>query len=372
MNVPWTHQGLLRLLEGWPHTMLARRAFIALSGAAVTASAWEWMDAPAPTTIARRAAAGGRVSAETLTVIDIIVAAAQQMDDQHGAAGAGFVSDQFSCVSRLLRQASYDTATGRRLCGALAQLAQTAGFMTYETLHDGAAQRWYLTALHAAHCAGDHALAASILALMSNQQADIAGQTGQALQLSAAAQEAATRAPAAVQALIAARSSLAYAAAGDLSGFQRTRDQGLQALEIADSHRDQTPRWARYITRTELDAITGRGMVTLAQHLTGRQQRKLLASGTTLLHDRALTPTTAYQRSTLRHLTWLGVAHAHAGDLDQACSVARVAAQKAPQITSPRCRRLIGDLRDTLAAHARHAPAIRPLLDDLNRIIPVR
>ncbi|TDC79879.1 hypothetical protein [Actinomadura sp. 7K507] len=181
LDVPWTHQGLLRLLEGWPHTMLARRAFIALSGAAVTASAWQWMDAPTPTTIARTAAAGGRVSAETLTVIDTIVAAAQQMDDQHGAAGAGFVSDQFSCVSRLLRQASYDTTAGRRLCAALAQLAQTAGFMAYENRQDGAAQRWYLTALHGAHSAGDHVLAASILALMSNQQADIPGQTNQAL-----------------------------------------------------------------------------------------------------------------------------------------------------------------------------------------------
>ncbi|MBO2464946.1 hypothetical protein [Actinomadura violacea] len=370
MDVPWTDQGLLRLLEGWPHTMLARRAFIALSGAAVTASAWEWMDAPAPTTIARTAATGGRVSAETITVIDTIVAAAQQMDDQHGAAGAGFVSDQFACVSRLLRQASYDTATGRRLCAALAQLAQTAGFMAYENLQDGAAQRWYLTALHAAHSANDHALAASILALMSNQLAGMPGQTSQALQLSAAAQQAAARAPAAVQALIAARSSLAYAAAGDLSGFQRTRDQSLQALDHAGSHRDKTPRWARYVTRTELDAITGRGMVTLAEHLTGRHQQKLLASATTLLHDRALTSTAAYQRSTLRHLTWLGLAHARAGDLDQAGSAARAAARQAPQITSPRCRHLIGDLRDTLAAHPRRAPALRPLLKDLARVLP--
>ncbi|MFV2178015.1 hypothetical protein ACFHW2_39905 [Actinomadura sp. LOL_016] len=112
--------------------MLGRRAFIALSGSALTASAWEWMDAPA--TIARTADVGGRVSAETLALIETIVVGAQQMDDQHGAAGAGFVSDQISCVSRLLRQAGYDTGTGRRLCTAL---AQTAGFMAYENVQDG-------------------------------------------------------------------------------------------------------------------------------------------------------------------------------------------------------------------------------------------
>ncbi|MFV2178016.1 hypothetical protein ACFHW2_39900 [Actinomadura sp. LOL_016] len=196
-------------------------------------------------------------------------------------------------------------------------------FRTDENVQDGAAQRWYLTALHAAHSVGDHALAANILALMSNQQVDIPGKTSEALQLAAAAQKSAVPAPAAVQSLVAARSGLAYAAAGDLSGFQRTREQSLEALDRADAERELTPQWARNVTRTELDAITGRGMVIVAQRITGRHRQRLLTDAATLLHERALTPAPASQRSRLRHLTWLGLAYARAGNLDHAGGAAR-------------------------------------------------
>jgi hypothetical protein len=371
-DVAWTREGLLRLLQGWPHTMLARRRFIALSGAALTGPAWEWMDSPAPTMAADAAQGGGRVTPEMLAIVEGVVVGAQQMDDQHGAAAADFVSDQFACVSRLLRRASYDAVAGRRLCAALAQLAQTAGFMAYEKAQDGTAQHWYLTALHAAHSADEHGLAASILALISNQQAEIPGKTNEALQLAAAAQKAADHAPAAVQALIAARSGLAYAAAGDLAGFQRTRDQSLHAIDRADPRQDQTPRWAQYVSPTELDAIAGRGLVNLAQHITGRQQQLLLTTATTLLHNRAQHPTHAYQRSALRHATWLGLAHIRSGNLDQAVTAARSALQNAPQVTSQRCLNLLRELQDNLAPHAHRVPAVRDLLADLNHTLPTR
>ncbi|MFE0156295.1 hypothetical protein ACFWY5_54835 [Nonomuraea sp. NPDC059007] len=182
----------------------------------------------------------GRVSPPVVSLIDTMVASAQQLDERHGSAAASFVADQFAAVSRPVESSSYDAPTGQRLCAALAQLAQTCGWMAHESAHDGLAQRWYKTGLLSAHSAGDHGLRASIMALMSNQ-ATILGKHSEALQL-AAAQQSASHAPAKVQALIAARSTLAHAGAGDLSSLQRARDHALALID--DAHHDDGPSWA--------------------------------------------------------------------------------------------------------------------------------
>ncbi|MFC6022246.1 hypothetical protein ACFP2T_39580 [Plantactinospora solaniradicis] len=296
MDLPWTGTGLLSTLGDLVPT---RRTFIALTGAALTGPAWAALQHPAPALVA---ADGGSVTPPLLTMIDAVVSHAQQLDDQQGGGAHRFVVDQFVAVSRLLRRSAYDVATGRHLAAALAQLGQTAGWMAFDAGDDGRAQRWYLTALRAAHAAEDKGISASILALMSNQAAD-RGYALDALQLASAAQEAATGTPAAVRSLVAARSSLAHAAAGDLAGFCRMHDDTLELLGTARN--EELPTWASYIDRVELDAITGRGMVVLAQHVSVRRQ-SLLEQAMELLHARAHTdPSAPPQRSALRHGAWL-------------------------------------------------------------------
>ncbi|MGI5293057.1 helix-turn-helix domain-containing protein [Nonomuraea polychroma] len=270
LHVAWTYKGLLHLLEEWPN-MLSRRTFITLTGAALTGPAWEWMDAPIPA-LARMADGTDSISEGLLAVIDNVVASAQQLDDQHGSAGAVFVADQVTAVDRLLRHASYTDAAGKRLSTSLAQLAQTSGWMAHDRLRDGEAQRWYLIGLHAAHCADDHALAASILALMSNQASTLNRQED-AIQLAAAAQEAARPAPAKVRALISARSGLAYAGAGDLAGFHRMRDQAMCMLDVAESsHRKLSNRLRHQATCVVCGEVSVWGVVSgwLIHTLVGR------------------------------------------------------------------------------------------------------
>ncbi|MCX4471380.1 hypothetical protein OOK41_13855 [Micromonospora sp. NBC_01655] len=108
--------------------MLTRRTVIAVTGAALTAPAWSALHQPAPDLVSA-ARKGGPVSSPLLDMIDTVVAHAQQLDDHRGGAARDFVSDQFTAVERLLRRAPYTAAAGRRLAAALAQLAQTAGFM---------------------------------------------------------------------------------------------------------------------------------------------------------------------------------------------------------------------------------------------------
>ncbi|MFC4590228.1 hypothetical protein [Sphaerisporangium corydalis] len=88
--------------------MLTRRTFIALSGAALTAHAWQWMDAPTPT-LAAVARDAGPVSEEVLALVESIVTGAQRLNEQQGSAAAAFVADQFACVAGLELQ-----PTGKR------------------------------------------------------------------------------------------------------------------------------------------------------------------------------------------------------------------------------------------------------------------
>jgi hypothetical protein len=363
LDLPWNASGLVRLVEDWQSHMLSRRTFLTVSGAALTTHAWASFDTPAPVLAAAARADRVTVAEPLLDVIDDIVARAQQLDDRHGAAGAEFVADQFHTVARLLRTGAYPESTGRRLAAALAQLAQTAGFMDYDALRDGRAQRWYLTGLRAAHAAADLGLAASILALMSNQAISL-GNIPDALQLAAASHEAATGAPGPVQALIAARGSLAHAAAGDLTAFRRARDATLTHLDQTGGER--APRWAAYVSRTELDAITGRGLVSLAAKLPGRQHA-LLAEAEPLLRGRADTDLTSLpQRSALRHGALLALAHTRTGDLEQASTITRAALTRLDTVASPRILRLFHQLRADLAPHTHRGGRFGDLVTELD------
>ena len=357
MDLRWDGRGLLSLLGG---SVPTRRTVFAVAGAALTGPAWNALRRPAPGLVS---AHGGRVSEPLLQMIEAVVAQAQQLDDQQGGAARDFVRDQFNAVARLLRLGAYDTAGGRRLAAALAQLAQTAGFMAFDAFEDGQAQRWYLIALRAAHAADDRSLAASVLALMSNQAAD-RGHALDALQLASAAQEAAADAPTAVRSLVNARSGLAHAAAGDLAGFTRMRDATRGLLTTSPDR--PLPRWASYVDGAELDAITGRGLVVLADHLPARR-KQLLRQATPLLHTRAHSDAAGpARRSALRHGAWLGLAHAAAGDLDQAVTAARRALTHVPAVASVRSVALLHRLHDELSpARDRR---VRELLRDLRRL----
>jgi hypothetical protein len=372
-DLPWDSTGLLSLL-GEP--VPTRRTVLAVTGAAITGPAWTALDRPA--LILKSAAdEAGRVTPPLLKMIDGIVTQAQQLDDQQGGAARGYVADQFSTLARLLRRASYDAATGRRLAAALAQLAQTSGFMAFDAADDGQAQRWYLIALRAAHAADDPALTASILALMSNQAAD-RGHPLDALQLANAAQHAARHTPPVVRSLVATRSTLAYAAAGDLTGFNHMREQ---TLNIQNNPTDEPgPPWAEYIDRIELDAITGRGLVVLAEHLP-RQRTDLLRQATHLLHARAYTRHDATpQRSALRHGAWLSLAHlaalrqhqptATTDDLDRSIKATRRAITRVPAVSSARSVALLHRVATEVEPVAHRSPAARTLLRDLRSALP--
>ncbi|WP_433531293.1 hypothetical protein ACQPYA_04060 [Micromonospora sp. CA-263727] len=128
------------------------------------------------------------------------------------------------------------------------------------------------------------------------------------------------------------------------------------------------PAWASYIDRTELDAITGRGLVVLAEQVP-TQRRQLLRHAADLLHARAHTsPTDPPQRSAPRHGAWLSLAHPAAGDLDRAVSAARLALSRLPAVSSARSVALLLRLHDDLAPTAGRSHAVRDLVTELRTL----
>lgn len=304
-----------------------------------------------------RADAGSRVGEPVLAAIAATVATAQRLDDA-GSNARGYVVDQAGAVNRILRRDHYDAATGRELAGHLAQLAQTAAFMHYDAGLDPAARRWYELGLRAADCAGDGAMRASLLSLMSNQAASC-GQMADALGLARAARRAARSAPPTVRALVAARSSLAYAASGDLTGLRRAEQDTHRHLAASA---EPSPSWAYYASGTELRAILGRGMATLARR---KPHRRLILDAQELLRSRAFADDTGQQRSELRHGTWLALMFLQADEPDQAIIAGRHCMDAGRQVTSPRIFRLLRRLRTDFEPYADHAgaPAFLKQLD---------
>ncbi|MFB9321926.1 hypothetical protein ACFF2X_31270 [Cryptosporangium minutisporangium] len=238
--------------------------------------------------------------------------------------------------------------------------------MAYDAGHDGAAQRWYLTGLRAAHAAADPGLSASILGLMSNQAITL-GALADATQLGSAASEAAAKSPPVVQALLAARVSLAHAASGDLTAHRYACDRMRGALKSAEVGGEPVPRWATYVTPTELDAIAGRGMVMLAGHVPGSRAKHLLIEAEQLLVGRARTGAGEVpQRSALRHGAWLALAHVRTGELDSAVAAGRQCLPRLRTVASVRSVRLLGRLRRELAPHARRSIEVSELLRELS------
>lgn len=304
-----------------------------------------------------------RITPELTAAVTATVSRAQRLDDsQGGGAALDYVTGQHQALARLIRQARYDQATGSTLLTLLAQLAQTAGFMAYDARDDTTARRWYQSGLDAADHAGDPLLISSILGLLSNQSASC-GRTAEAAQLADAARRAAAAGPPIVRALAAARGNLAAAAAGDRAQFMRTLD------DIAE-HLDQpvarpAPAWAYYVSPTELDAITGRGLVMLALGDPLRNH-DLLDQAQPHLRPRVHSHEPSYGRSELRHAAWLALAYLHTGRIEESITIGNQALQLLPHVNSARSHTLLRRFRTGLAEHRTPTPDARNLIHALD------
>jgi hypothetical protein len=180
----WNHRGTVEaavMLSGGDKRV-KRRGFILLSGAALTAPAHQWLvHEPGPLV---SGLSGHRVSAGLVDRFTAMTGELRKMEDVTGGGNVlALAQQEFRWVAGLLDQASYGERTGRALHVALAELGQLCGWTAYDTGDDGLAQRFYVTALRAAHSADDRPLGGYILASMASQTARHGGRPADAVTL---------------------------------------------------------------------------------------------------------------------------------------------------------------------------------------------
>ncbi|MGH3697487.1 MAG: hypothetical protein ACRDRX_26485 [Pseudonocardiaceae bacterium] len=346
MAVPWTLAGTLAIIHDWLlGGLMDRRVFLAVGGSTLTHLAWTAVNTE-PTRLAA-ALGGGQVGATLIKQVEETIPQLRQLDDQQGGGGASlfYVHAQFQAVGQLLHTAEHGGQVTRRLLVALAELGQLAGWMAADTERHGLAQRYYLTALRAAHNAGDKALGANVLSAMAFNAAD-REEAADAISLGTAAVEMAHRGPVLVQALVTSRLAYGYALVGDADRFHTAYGRARELSEHSTGHR---PRWAYFVSPQLVDAASGHYQVSLARGCSHDSRRHFGNAVTLLTPNATALADQLYQRDALLGVTSLATAHLGRGELEQACEVGRTALERLPQVNSPRClallRRLAGELR---------------------------
>ncbi len=361
-QVSWDLWGTKALVNGWftsGGAMLGgdRRSFMALSGAALTVPAWQYVDRvkDVPDVGAFERALGGsgvsspKVSAALVEYFQTLVGAFRRIDDLEGGSPENLkhVDNAIGQVNSYLKHGTFTSSdVAPKLLGVLAQMCQTGGWMAVDAESHGLAQRYYRMGLQAAHSAGDHDLGAVLLACMSYQAAN-RQQAHEASELGAAAMRVSRSAHPLVRTVVMARVAHAQAAAGDARGFRSSTQKSAELFERAQEV-GGGPEYLYWLDSSMAETVAGQGVLLLtlrnargAKSQLEEAERLLAAEVTQTGPDR---PRDAYY-----HGAWLARAHVKRGDLYRGLSAAQGVVDGVGTISSPRTRRVLGDLDKDLA-----------------------
>jgi hypothetical protein len=362
-TVPFTRPGALGVLEDWTmNGLLDRRIFLQVSGLALAVAvghikgADAWLGASAD-----YFPAGGGALVEQ---IDVMIPMLQKLDDASGGgAYLPYVGAQFRSIALLLRETELRDKIERRLFAALAELGQLAGWMAFDAGQHGLAQRYFFTALRCAREAGYQSIAAHVLADLAFQAATCAhGQD--AVVLGEAARDASRRATPAVRASVLTRLAYGYAVAGRIDDHDTAFHTALDNLTAGSGAVE--PEWMYYLTEEHLHAQAGYGLVHAGALADKPTRRTLVRRGEQLLrggaHDLPLRDPSS--RRALFEGSWLAVAVAYQGDLEQATSIAATAVDRLEHVQSDRSIRVLGllDKRLCKATRNEYAASFLPTL----------
>ncbi|MBF6300415.1 hypothetical protein IU459_23125 [Nocardia amamiensis] len=244
--------------------------------------------------------------------------------------------DQFTIAKRLLDHADYDPRTGTELAAVAGNLGLVSGWLAYDGGDQTTASDCYKDALILAERGGDDSLAADIIDAL-RQQAWTGGRMREALQLSLRASARSRHDPSArLQALLAAREGVAYAAVGDRSQCERALAAAWRQVDrgLDDSN---DPVRLYYITEAEIRTIEAHARRYLGQH----------DKAVTIYHD-SVTRGTHPPRDEASYRAYYAASLARLGDTTTAINegLAALTMLDGP-VTSPR---LVNELRPVYIA----------------------
>ncbi|MFF4256109.1 hypothetical protein ACFY1L_33385 [Streptomyces sp. NPDC001663] len=264
VDLPWTGPQTVALLSEFSRSdlMLARRGFLGTSlalsaGPSLIEPMQRWLvpgpqapqPEPEPLAASRR---GGRLSRPELDLLESTTVMFRQWDAQCGGGlRRKAVVGQLHEVTDLLQEPQPETTT-RKLFKVAAELAELAGWMSYDIGLQPTAQKYFVLALHAAKEAGDKPLGSYVLSSMSRQMIHL-GRPDDALELIHLAQYGSRDcASPRTQSMLYAMEARAYANMGQPGKCKRAVRMAEDTFADVDEWDDPDPDWIRFFSEAEL------------------------------------------------------------------------------------------------------------------------
>jgi hypothetical protein len=331
---------------------LDRRTFVFLTGAALTVPAHQWLvHEPEPLVAALK---GDRVTPKLADRLPPMISELRRMDD---ISGGDVVLDlaqrEFSWVAGLLKRASYDEPTARKLHLALAELGVSTGYFAYDAGLDALAQRYWIAALRAARTADAPALGGYILCSMANQATEHHQPAEAATLVETGLAGTRGRQTPALMARLYMNQANAQALLRDDVGCARAAAKADSWAERIEPEREPPQLYWLNPARATLDK--GRALLRLGR---ADQAVRPLAEGVRQLDDSMV-------RDRQLYLTDWAEALARPGrqrDVEQAASRGLEAIALTEELTSTRGTHRIRDLRRAMKPHAK-VPVVREFLE---------
>lgn len=266
VDLPWTGPQTVALISEFSRSdlMLARRGFLgnslALSaGPALIEPMQRWLvpappSRPDPGPAASPARGRRRLSRPELELLETTTVMFRQWDAQCGGGlRRKAVVGQLHEVTDLLQEPQPEETT-RRLFKVAAELAELAGWMSYDVGLQPNAQKYFVLALHAAKEAGDRPLGSYVLSSMSRQMIHL-GRPEDALELIHLAQYGSRDcAGSRTQSMLYAMEARAYANMGRPGRCKRAVRMAEDAFADVDEWDEPDPDWIRFFSEAELYA----------------------------------------------------------------------------------------------------------------------
>ncbi|MFJ4469406.1 hypothetical protein ACIP2X_18205 [Streptomyces sp. NPDC089424] len=281
VDLPWTGPQTVALLGEFSRSdlMLARRGFLGTSlalsaGPALIEPMQRWLvpsppsPRPEPSSVPSTRARG-RLSKPELDLLESTTVMFRQWDAQCGGGlRRKAVVGQLHEVTDLLQEPQPESTT-RKLFKFAAELAELAGWMSYDVGLQPTAQKYFVLALHAAKEAGDRPLGSYVLSSMSRQMIHL-GRPEDALELIHLAQYGSRDcASPRTQAMLYAMEARAYANMGQPGKCKRAVRMAEDTFAEADDWDEPDPDWIRFFSEAELFAENSHSFRDLA-YVAGR------------------------------------------------------------------------------------------------------
>ncbi|MER8035899.1 transcriptional repressor NsdA [Streptomyces hydrogenans] len=381
VDLPWAGPQTVSLLSEFSRSdlMLARRGFLGSSlqlaaGPALIEPMQRWLvPTPAGDPAADPAPDGRRPRRLSEIELDLLESTTAMFRKWDAQCGGGLrrkaVVGQLHEVTDLLQEAQ-PAPTARRLFTVAAELAELAGWMSYDVGLQPTAQKYFVLALHAAKEAGDKPLGSYILSSMSRQMIHL-GRPDDALELIHLAQYGSRDcATPRTQAMLYAMEARAYANMGQPSKCKRAVRMAEDTFADATFEGGPEPDWIRFFTEAELNGENSHSYRDLA-YVAGRSPS--YASLAEPVMERAVElfeKDPDHQRSYALNLIGMATVHLLKREPEQSVVLAEKALGVARSIRSERVNNRLRKTVDTAARDFGDVAEVVDLTDRLTLLLP--